>query len=341
MVFVRALSEAERVTLRQGVRREVGRVSERMRAVLLSARGFAVPQIAGIFECDEATVREWIARFEAEGVGGLRDRPRSGRRPRATPAALATLAQAVDAGPEAVGQAGGVWTAVTLRLYLALTAQVSLSAASVRRVLVTLGFRWRRPQLALPADPEAAPKLARLAEVLLTAPADAVTLALDECDVHLLPTLRAMWMRRGHQARVLTPGRNRKRGVFGALALDGPCPGAWHYAVTERKRTGEFLAFLAQLEQAYPARPLYLVLDNASIHTARLTRAWLAEHARVTLCFLPAYAGHRENPVEKVWWRMKQQVTANRLYGDVEKLAAAVDAFFDSFPPSAALALAA
>jgi hypothetical protein len=54
MVFVRALSEEERRALRQGVRREVGRVSERMRAVLLSARGYSVPQIAGIFECDEA-----------------------------------------------------------------------------------------------------------------------------------------------------------------------------------------------------------------------------------------------------------------------------------------------
>lgn len=150
-----------------------------------------------------------------------------------------------------------------------------------------------------------------------------------------------MWMRRGQQARVLTPGSNRKRGVFGALALDGPCPGAWHYAVTERKRTGECLAFLAQLESAYPARPLYLVLDNASIHTAKLTRAWLGEHPAVTLRFLPAYAGHRENPVEKVWWRPKQQVTANRLYGDVDRLAAAVDAFFGSFTPSAALALAA
>ena len=78
MVFVRALDEAERAALKQGVRREVGRVSERMRAVLLSARGYAVPQIAGIVECDEATVRDWLARFEAGGVAGLRDRPRSG-----------------------------------------------------------------------------------------------------------------------------------------------------------------------------------------------------------------------------------------------------------------------
>lgn len=95
--------------------------------------------------------------LRGEGVGGLRDRPKSGRRPRATPAAPDALAHAVDAGPEAVGQAGGVWSAVTLRLYLAVTAQVTLSTASVRRVLVALGFRWRRPQLALPSDLEAAP----------------------------------------------------------------------------------------------------------------------------------------------------------------------------------------
>ena len=57
MVFVRALAEAERQELRRLARREVGRVSERMRAVLLSGRGYPVPQIAAIFECDEVTVR--------------------------------------------------------------------------------------------------------------------------------------------------------------------------------------------------------------------------------------------------------------------------------------------
>ena len=38
---------------------------------------------------------------------------------------------------------------------------------------------------------------------------------------------------------------------------------------------------------------------------------------------------------------MKPQVTANRLYGDVDRLVAAVDAFFGSFTPIASLALAA
>lgn len=340
MIHVRVLADEERVALRKAARREVGRVSERMRAILLSARGYGVPEIARIFECDEATVRDWIAHFEAGGVPALRDRPRVGRPSRVTPAARDQVAHVIEGGPASVGHSGGgsVWTVVTLQLFLVVRGGVALSGATVRRLLLALGFRWRRPKHSLPVDPAAGPKLWQLAATLLSAPADAVVLALDECDVHLVPTLRAMWMRRGQQAEIMTPGSNRKRGVFGALAVE---TGAWHYCVTERKRGLEFLAFLEQLVVAYPTQPLYLVLDNASIHTAKLIRAWLTTHPQVVLCFLPCYAGHRENPVEKVWWRMKQQVTANRLYGDVDKLTDAVTHFFTAFTPEAALRLAA
>jgi len=63
MAFVRPLDEHERQQLKRLARREVGRVSERIRMVLLSSRGYTVPQVAEIFECDEVTVRHWIARF--------------------------------------------------------------------------------------------------------------------------------------------------------------------------------------------------------------------------------------------------------------------------------------
>ncbi|MGI8547902.1 MAG: helix-turn-helix domain-containing protein [Gemmatimonadaceae bacterium] len=195
MTFVRALSEEERRALRRGVRREVGRVSERMRAVLLSGRRFTVPDIARIFECDEATVREWIARFESDGVPGLHDLPRSARE---------RVRRAVEDGPASVGYGGtaagsGVWTVVTLKLYLFVSDQLKVSDATVRRLLIALDFRWRRPKLVLPTDPEVRHKMWTLCECLLAAPAHAVVLCLDECDVQLLPVLRAMWLHRGEQ----------------------------------------------------------------------------------------------------------------------------------------------
>ncbi len=70
MLFVRSLEEAERQQLQRGARREVGRVAERMRAILLSSRGYSVPQVAEIFECDVATVRSWAAATRRRGCPG-------------------------------------------------------------------------------------------------------------------------------------------------------------------------------------------------------------------------------------------------------------------------------
>ena len=92
---------------------------------------------------------------------------------------------------------------------------------------------------------------------------------------------------------------------------------------------------------AYPDRPVLLALDNASIHTAKLVQAWLVEHPRIELLALPAYSGQEQNTVEKVWWRLKDKVAANRLHGSLEELVATVHAFFASFTPEDALRLAA
>ena len=97
MIFVRPLTDDERRVLQRLARTEVGRVSERMHMVLLSGRRYPVPQIAAIFDCDEATVRTWLGRFEADGVDGLRDRPRSGRPRTADADARDLIGQTLDA----------------------------------------------------------------------------------------------------------------------------------------------------------------------------------------------------------------------------------------------------
>jgi transposase-like protein len=49
---------------------------------------------------DRQTLRDWVHRYNAEGLAGLHDRPRSGRKPRLTPEQEAELAAAVDQGPD-------------------------------------------------------------------------------------------------------------------------------------------------------------------------------------------------------------------------------------------------
>jgi len=57
-----------------------------------------------------------------------------------------------------------------------------------------------------------------------------------------------------------------------------------------RHTAADFLAFLRQVERAYPDGDLAVVLDNVSSHKTPAVREWLEEHPRVSLHFSPTSA---------------------------------------------------
>lgn len=336
MVFICGLSDEQKRRLQRLRRRAVGRVSQRAHMVMLSARGYAVPQIAEIFECGEDVVRDWLHRYEEEGEAGLEDRPRPGRRPKDLLARQIIDAQASQS-PQCAGLVQTCWTVRLLAAFLACRFGLALSVSRVRHYLHLEGWRWRRPRLetADKRDPAKVLKLALIARALVDTTAR--VLYLDECDLHLLPVLRAMWMK-GERVRVPTPGTNQRRAFFGALDAQ---TGRWHYAVRERKLAVHFVAFLDQLVAAYPNESLVLVLDNVRMHDAKKVRHWLAVHQQVRLLWLPKYSAHKHNPVERVWGLMKDAVAANRLSADIDDLVQVACRFFDEMSPRRAIQLAA
>jgi hypothetical protein len=60
--------------------------------------------------------------------------------------------------------------------------------------------------------------LAALHQRLSELPNGAVVLAEDETHVNLLPWVRATWIATGSRQQVMTPGKNRRRTIFGAIA---------------------------------------------------------------------------------------------------------------------------
>ena len=81
MIYVH-LTQRQRDELGVVSRQSIGRVALRAHMVVLSDRGFTVPQIADIHACGEDVVRIWLHRYEQHGVAGLEDEPRSGRPPK-------------------------------------------------------------------------------------------------------------------------------------------------------------------------------------------------------------------------------------------------------------------
>jgi transposase len=78
---------------------------------------------------------------------------------------------------------------------------------------------------------------------------------------------------------------------------------------------------------------MYLALDNAPTHTAKVVQRWLVANPRVQVLWLPKYAAHEVNPVERIWGLMKSAVAADRLAGNIEELSAAARRFFSDLTP--------
>jgi hypothetical protein len=78
-----AIDDATRATLEGWLRRQTiaAGVATRARAMLLLADGQPYTHTAAQVGLAERHVRKWAKRFVAEGLAGLRDRPRPGRPP--------------------------------------------------------------------------------------------------------------------------------------------------------------------------------------------------------------------------------------------------------------------
>jgi len=109
---VRPLTDAEAETLERLARSRTtpARAVERARVVWEAHQGTRVPAIADRLGVCEATVRRWLRRFNAEGLAGLSDKPRSGRPATYPPEAVGELIAASLTAPQELGLPFGSWT---------------------------------------------------------------------------------------------------------------------------------------------------------------------------------------------------------------------------------------
>jgi hypothetical protein len=79
-LWVRSLTDEEREELQRRAqsRTALARAAERVRMVLAVHGGESAPAVACRLGVGTDVVREWLTRFNKDGLAGLEDRPRSG-----------------------------------------------------------------------------------------------------------------------------------------------------------------------------------------------------------------------------------------------------------------------
>jgi transposase len=146
-VFVRELTQDERKELTRLIHSNGdARIVRRAQMIRLSAEGKTASQIAALWDVTGEGVRRILHRFNAEGLGGLADRPRPGRPRKRTDRYVALLKEAVQTSPRDLGYPFSAWTLERLREHLARQTHILLSPPHLSRLLSENDIVYRRPK---------------------------------------------------------------------------------------------------------------------------------------------------------------------------------------------------
>jgi transposase len=150
---VRSLTDEEREELRRRAqsRTAPARAVERARMVLAVHGGEAAPAVARRLGVGADVVRQWIRRFNQDGLAGLEDRPRSGRPVTYTAEQVGQVLATAVTDPHALGLPFGAWTLDRLTAYLherppEAGGPLPISRSHLDRLLAGEGLRWRKEE---------------------------------------------------------------------------------------------------------------------------------------------------------------------------------------------------
>jgi transposase len=298
----------------------------RLRAhiLLLLAGGQSWLTISVMLFCSTATIGRWKKRFEHGGIEAVLNPGIVPGRPAVLWAGWAAIlvAWVKQRCPLNFGYVRSRWCCATLALVLLDVHHVSVSVETIRRWLHGQQMVWRRPRPVLERrDANRSRKLKAIRQLLAHLPSDQIAFFQDEVDVSTNPKIGCMWMPRGKQAKVPTPGDNHKRYLAGSMDWR---TGTLIATEGKGRNADLFLAHLDELRWRYRGyHTIHVICDNAAFHTAKRSKK-AAEYLRkwghrIVLHYLPKYAPET-NPIERVWWHLHDEVTRNHRCFDIGEL---------------------
>jgi transposase len=130
------------------------KAARRMLALALVLEGVDRTRAAEACGMDRQTLRDWVHRYNAEGLAGLSDRWKGVRVPALAPDQMAELGAWVEAGPNPEKDGVVRWRRQDLRARIAAAFGVEVHERTVGKYLAALGYRRLSVR---PQHPKSAP----------------------------------------------------------------------------------------------------------------------------------------------------------------------------------------
>ncbi len=337
------LTDPDRETLRVRVRAATTAQRDVLRAriVLAAADGDANAQIARDLGVHVDTVRKWRRRYCADGLDGLRDRPRPGRRPVFTPVEVAGVKALACSQPSDHGLPLARWSVTELAAQANAQSLIRpdrpVSASTVRRWLAADAIKpWQHRSWIFPRDPDFVPKAARVLD-LYERRWEGHELGEDEYVISADEKSQLQALRRRHRGQPAGPGRSRR--VEFEYTRGGTLAYMAAYDVHHAKVFGQtapktgiepFAQLVGEVMSTEPyasARRVFWVVDNGSSHNGWRSVMRMEEaHPNTRLVHLPIHASWL-NQIEIYFSILQRKAISPVDFADLNDLAERILSF--------------
>ena len=299
----------------------------RARIVVLAAAGHSSRSIAATVGVQPTVASLWRNRFADQGLEGLNDKPRPGKKPVYGAKTDRRILALLDRPPP---KGYARWTGPLLAAALGdVDVQYVWRFLRTHKIDLVARKSWCESD-----DPRFTAKAADVVGLYVAPPKKAIVVCVDE-----KPSIQALERAQGYlklpNGRALTGQshdytRHGTSTLFAALEV---ATGKIHAAHKQRRRRAEFLDFMNDIVAAYPGKEIHVVLDNLNTH--KKNEAWLKRHPNVSFHFTPTRASWL-NQIE-VWFSILQgQSLSGASFTAVKQLRDHIDAFIQSYNQYAA-----
>lgn len=151
----------------------------------------------------------------------------------------------------------------------------------------------------------------------------------DETSIELNRRFSRIWWIKGERPEILVENGRKRLNLIGVIDVTN---NLGTFAEIKKLDAMQFLGFLkGLLKTTYIKGKIYLVLDNASSHHAKMLKPFLKSIADLLeLVFLPPYSPDF-NPIEILWRDLKKDVNTNEYFETLDELRVALREYVVQF----------
>lgn len=278
----------------------------RIRAVQRILEGESPEIIAKTLGFHRSAVYQWLKRYEAEGIAGLKYRRIPGKQSTLSKNQKQKIFDIVTSkNPLQLKFPFALWTRRMVKDLILDQFGIDLSEVSVGRLLHDLGLTPQRPlRRAYQQDParvahwrdEDYPAIQKEAKAV-----GAVIYFGDEAGVRSDYHSGTTWAPKGQTPVVRTTGSRHSLNLISAISAQGQMR---FMTIKGKLKSETFIGFLERLLKNQ-SKPVFLIVDGHPVHRSSRVKTFVeTTEGKLKLFYLPAYSPEL-NPDEQVWNQLK------------------------------------